>query len=167
MLLMPQITMIIFFGILQYWSPKSEILADTKIKFPGIKIEKGKTIVLVLKYEFEVNQYESQKNRLLVEVFNEAQTKKLTSLLVFSDYRSEDRNGVLVFYKTRKIKHRVVKSWWYPGNLWGYQFVYSKKRAKEIVKETGEYVLALDGDDFEKSKIVAILPNGAELQLDP
>lgn len=140
------------------WSPRFMLYVEKRVEFPGIVLESGNYII---KFRDTIGK------RIFIQVLD-AEQKMLVEVMAMpnhSFYRSE--NEIFTYHKINSEKVLVVQSWYCPGNLYGFEFVYQKKRAKEIVKETGEYVLAFDGKNFNKSRIVAILPNGTEIQLDP
>ena len=56
---------------------------------------------------------------------------------------------------------RPIQTWFYVGDMNGYEFVYPKTRAKEIAKRADDHVMAAESKD--STTIVAITPNGTEV----
>jgi hypothetical protein len=51
-----------------------------------------------------------------------------------------------------------IKTWWYPGNSIGYEFIYPRKQAMELSKVVNEPILTTGDDttDFGKAKLTRV-----------
>jgi hypothetical protein len=66
-----------------------------------------------------------------------------------------------------------VHAWFYPGSNFGVEFVYPKRKAIEIARESGEHVIATVAEpieepspaELESEPIIAIEPGGAEVEV--
>jgi hypothetical protein len=55
--------------------------------------------------------------------------------------RDPPKDATVSFYESARGTPAAVKSWWYPGETIGYQFIYPRNQAKQIAKATGQPVL--------------------------
>jgi LPXTG-motif cell wall-anchored protein len=55
-----------------------------------------------------------------------------------------------------------IKTWWYPGNSTGYEFIYPRKQALELAKVVNEPVLTTGTDtkEFETADLARVAPSG-------
>jgi hypothetical protein len=60
--------------------------------------------------------------------------------------RDPPNDATVVFYESSRGTPAAVKSWWYPGETIGYQFIYPRTQAKQIAKTTGQPVLTTRTD---------------------
>jgi len=51
------------------------------------------------------------------------------------------KDATVAFYETAKGTPAAVKSWWYPGETTGYQFIFPRNQAMKIARDTGKPVL--------------------------
>ena len=64
------------------------------------------------------------------------------------------------FMETAAGTPAAVKTWWYPGDKAGYEFVYPKEQARLLAKGTGEPVLTTTAD-----KVEIVTPEGKEAEV--
>jgi hypothetical protein len=67
------------------------------------------------------------------------------------------------FMETPANMPPAIKSWWYPGNALGYEFIYPMQQALQLAKVTPEAVLTTrtETTDFEKAELARISAAGA------
>lgn len=55
-----------------------------------------------------------------------------------------------------------IKTWWYPGNSTGYEFIYPRKQALELAKVVNEPVLTTRAEtkEFETADLARVAPSG-------
>ena len=78
---------------------------------------------------------------------------------------------VLTFKERGENQPEAIKAWFYPGETWGQEFVYPKKRAIELAKIVNEPVLAtpveitetLPVETLRAVPVAAIEPTGEEV----
>lgn len=69
----------------------------------------------------------------VVRVMNADETKVISTFFAISDERLEPADGtILTFYETSSGFAKPVRSWFYPGRVIGYQFLYPKEQMAEI-----------------------------------
>ena len=138
------------------WNKKSTLSTERQVELPGIVLEPGVYIIRLR---------ESGEQRSFIEVLNRDETQLLGTLVAVPDHRLRpDDNSDFTFYDVKPGGPRPVQSWFYTGDLVGLEFVYPKVRAKEIAKDTGDRVMASNGN--KDAVIVAVTPNGKEVVID-
>jgi len=113
---------------------------------------------------------DSMSDRNIVQIFNEDQTHVYTTILAIPNYRLKATDKtVLTFAERGAGQPEAIKAWFYPGETWGQEFVYSKKRAIELAKIFNEPVLAMPTDtttvpveSLKTMRLEAIKPTGEE-----
>jgi hypothetical protein len=69
-----------------------------------------------------------------------------TPYAMFFIYRAErpepPSNPEVRFMETAAGRPSAIRTWWYPGDRSGYEFVYPKEQARQLAKGTGQPVLA-------------------------
>ncbi len=124
------------------------------VEFPSIILSPGKYVIRFSEH----NQV-----RKLVEILNDDQSKVLGTVMAIADYAARpDQDDIFVYHKIDGASIPSMKSWYYAGSMNGLEFIYSKKRAKEIAEASEDHVLGSDG---KNSAIFAITPNGTEVLL--
>ena len=120
-------------------------------------------------YVFKV--LESFGNRNIVQIFNEDETHIFTTILAINNYRLKPTEKTVLTFKERgEGQPEAIKAWFYPGNAFGQEFVYSKKRALELAKIVNEPVLAMPietntvppAEVLKNVQLEAIKPTGEE-----
>jgi hypothetical protein len=108
------------------WDKKTIMNFSDTVQMPGATLPAGK-------YVFKV--VESSSNRYVVQVLNERENHVFTTVIAIPDYRLEPRGKTVVsFYEAPAGQPLPVKAWFYPGDNYGREFVYSKSEAALIAK---------------------------------
>jgi hypothetical protein len=129
------------------WNDKTTITFSAPVMVPGMTLPAGT-------YVFEL--MDSQTNRHLVRIRRESDGKVLTTTHAVPTKRLEPRGDVVVkFDPTESGAAPALKAWFYPGTVYGHQFVYSDEQAKAIAQRTKTLVLSIDqsGTDGEKGAL--------------
>jgi hypothetical protein len=112
---------------------------------------------------------DSMSDRNIVQIFNEAGTHIYTTILAIPNYRLKATDKtVLTFGERGAGSPEAIKAWFYPGETWGQEFVYPKKRALELAKIVNEPVLAAPVETYTVStlktvRVEAVKPTGEEV----
>ncbi len=121
-------------------------------------------------YVFKV--YESFGDMNIVQIFNADETHIFTTILAINNYRLKPTEKTVLTFKERgEGQPEAIKAWFYPGNDFGQQFVYPKKRAIELAKIVDEPVLAMpietnvvpSEEVLKNVQLEAIQPTGEEV----
>jgi hypothetical protein len=103
------------------------------ITLPGVTLPAGK-------YMFRLA--DDQTTRKVIQVVSADGTKPYAMLLTMPDERREaPKDAEVAFLETAARTPSAVKSWWYPGERIGYEFIYPKAQARSLAKSTGAAVL--------------------------
>lgn len=80
---------------------------------------------------------DSQSDRNIVQVFNKDQDHIYGTFLTIPDYRLTPRGKTVMTFEERASgTPQAVKAWFYPGDLYGNEFVYPKAKAVELARRT-------------------------------
>jgi hypothetical protein len=121
-------------------------------------------------YVFKI--FDSWSDRNIVQIFSADETHVYTTILAIANYRLKATDKtVLTFGERAAGQPEAIKAWFYPGQTWGQEFVYSKKRAIELAKIVKEPVLAMPIDTtaavpvetLRSVPVAAIKPTGDEI----
>lgn len=103
------------------------------VEIPGGKVLPAGT------YVFKVLDAAADRN--VVQVFNKDQTKLYATFLTVFDYRPQPSDKVIVkFSETPAGGPEAIKEWFYPGEKYGWEFVYPKSRALSLAKAAKQTV---------------------------
>ena len=117
------------------------------VQLPGVTLPAGR-------YRFQLA--DTQESRRVIKVQSEDGKKQLAMLLTMSNQlRDIPKDAVVMFSETAQGQPDAVKSWNYPGERIGYEFIYPRAQALVIAHQTHQPVLAKDGD-----KIYRVDENG-------
>src|ERR1700674_1538594 len=121
-------------------------------------------------YVFKI--FDSWSDRNIVQIFSADETHVYTTILAIANYRLKATDKtVLTFGERAAGQPEAIKAWFYPGQTWGQEFVYPKKRAIELAKIVNEPVLAMPIETTEavpvetliSVPVAAIQPTGEEI----
>jgi len=105
---------------------KTYITVNQPFQVPGAVLEPN------TKYVFRRLDSTGGMNNV-IQVFNEDQTKLLSTFFAVSDQRLEPADGtILTFMEVEPGYAKPVRSWFYPGRTIGYEFLYPKDQKAEI-----------------------------------
>ena len=124
-------------------SSKLTIFTFSKpVQLPGIRLEPGR-------YRFELA--DPVEARRVIKVSNEDGTKQLAMLLSISDtMRDPAKDAIVLFGEAPAGEPDAVRTWFYPGESIGYEFIYPRDEAGAIAKRYHTSVLSKSGDKIER-----------------
>ena len=121
------------------------------VQLPGVDLPAGR-------YRFQLADTEG--SRRVIKVQSEDGKKQLAMLLSMpNQLRDIPKDPVVLFKETAEGQPDAIKSYNYPGERIGYEFVYKKAQAIVIAHRTHQPVLAQDGD-----KVYHVDENGNEVK---
>jgi hypothetical protein len=137
------------------WFKKSVVTIDDLSEVPGIVLEPGT-------YLFKAEEG-SGNPRLTVQLLNKDETQVLGTFTAVPDHRQRpDFDTVLSFFPNVTDGPKPIQTWYYPGEMNGFELIYPKERAREIAKKTQDHVLA---SVTREGSIVAVTGNGTEVPI--
>jgi hypothetical protein len=108
------------------------------VQLPGITLPAGT-------YMFKLADPESGRRTL--QVWDKDGSKLYTTLLTIPDEKMEASDNPVVMFSERPAgEAQAVRSWFYPGDRFGQEFVYPKDQAMKIARENHASVLAYSDD---------------------
>jgi hypothetical protein len=70
---------------------------------------------------------DSQSDRDIVQIFTEDESELITTTLAIPVYRQKTSDGAVITLEERESgSPEAVKRWFYPGDNYGFEFMYSK-----------------------------------------
>jgi hypothetical protein len=116
------------------------------IALPNVTLPAGRYLFRIV---------DTTTTRKVIQVLSDDQKKPYTMVNTISDTRRDaPKDATVSFYESARGTPAAVKSWWYPGETIGYQFIYPRGQAKQIAKATGQPVLTTKADStkYEETK---------------
>lgn len=157
------------------WDKKTDVTFNNPVEIPGRVLPAGK-------YVFKLLDSESDRN--IVQIFNASQTKLYATILAIPDYRLEPTGKTMITFEERaKNAPEAIRAWFYPGDLFGQEFVYPKVRAVELAQQNKQIVPAMPNEMAEhitkatnsktephvqamrKAPLVAVTPENKEMEV--
>jgi LPXTG-motif cell wall-anchored protein len=111
------------------WDKRTIVTFNEPVEIPGKVLPAG-TYVMRLA--------DSPSNRNIVQIFNSDETKLVDTVMAIPDYREEPTGKTVITFEERAGNSpQAMKSWFYPGDLYGVEFVYPNESPKtEVAKST-------------------------------
>ncbi|MFZ0807854.1 MAG: hypothetical protein WAN03_16790 [Candidatus Sulfotelmatobacter sp.] len=116
------------------WNEKTEFAFNQPVQLPHVVLPAG-TYWFVLSND--------QSNRHIVRVFSENWSKIYATLIAVPTYRAEATNRTEIRFAERPHNRpEALLKWYYPGQLTGNQFVYSRKHETEFHHDAQQDLVA-------------------------
>jgi hypothetical protein len=144
---------------------KTIITINAPIKVPGYHT----TVLPAGKYVMKV--LDSANARNIVVIYNEDESKLLTTVLAIPNYRLEPSDkSEFSFWETPAGEAVALRSWFYPGDTYGFEFAYPKKTAAQVASASHKdiptvYAETEDAAQLKEARVGATTPEGSEAQL--
>lgn len=106
-----------------------------------------------------------------MQIFNDKEDKVYATVLGIPNYRLQPaEKSEFTFWETPSGQVTALRSWFYPGDTYGVEFVYPMKAATEIARSSNQNVPTVYSEsdkpaDLEKARIAATTPQGKEAEL--
>jgi hypothetical protein len=146
-----------------FYLKRTKVTFNQQVEIPGQFLPAGTYMMELL---------DSNPNRHIVRFFNADRSKVIATVLAIPNARLEASNKTVLMFEERPINFpEALKAWFYPGETWGQEFVYPKRRAVELAQETKEPVLAFTGElpltveEMRTAPLVAETPAREEVQV--
>jgi hypothetical protein len=86
---------------------------------------------------------DSPSIRNIVQVFDKRGMHLIATVIAITDYRFQPTDKTVIKFEERPGNSpEAIQAWFYPGDLYGLEFVYPKSRALELGKSNKQPVLA-------------------------
>ena len=118
------------------WNKKTVVTFSQPVEIPGgIVLPAGTYVIKLL---------DSLSNRHIVQIFNQDQTHIYATILAIPNWRLDVTDKTVMTFGERAAGDpQAIRSWFYPGDNFGQEFVYPKRRAVELAKMTNLPILAM------------------------
>lgn len=143
---------------------RTEFTFNQPVELPGVTLPPGT-------YVFRFVDATTGKKVMQVQA-KDASNKNYGMFLTISAQRPKPSDDAeLRFLETPAGQPAAVKTWWYPGNTIGREFIYPKSQAVRLAKATNSTVLATQAetvsanDEMKSSDLAYVSPSGQETPL--
>jgi hypothetical protein len=114
---------------------------------------------------------DSLSDRNIVRITNAEGTQVIATILAINNYRLTPTEKTVIKFEERSGDNpEALKAWFYPGDNFGQEFVYPKRRAVQLAIAAKEPIPAVAADtlpsDLKAVPLVAETPDRRELPLD-
>jgi len=108
------------------WDKRTVLTFREAVETPGVVLPPGTYVFRLLG---------SQSDRDIVQILNERENQVYNTVLAIPDYRNEPTGHTVMTFEERVAgSPQAIKTWFYPGDLWGDEFVYPKVHPVPAVK---------------------------------
>lgn len=142
---------------------RTEFTFNNPVEMPGVTLPPGT-------YIFRFVDATSGKKVMQVQA-KDASSKNYGMFMTISAQRPRASDDAeLRFLETPAGQPAAVKTWWYPGNTIGREFIYPKSQARRLAQVTNSPVLTTQADNvstdrMESSDLAYVSPSGQETPL--
>ncbi len=129
----------------QNWNKRTKVTFSAPVEIPGV----GAQVLPAGTYYFRL--LDSTSDRHIVQIFNEREDHVYSTILAIPNYRLRPTSRTVMTFRERAAgEPQAIRSWFYPGDNFGQEFVYPKVRAIELAKLVEQPVLAMPTELAEK-----------------
>jgi LPXTG-motif cell wall-anchored protein len=166
------LTMLFCFGLVASMMPsranadehdkKSIVTFSEPFEVPGVDAQ------ILPAGTYMIKLQESLSDRNIVLIFNEDGTHIFTTILAIPNFRMRVTDSTVITFGERPAgTPPPIRTWFYPGDEWGQEFVYPKQRAIVLAKLANEPVPAIPDEvaaapveTLKVAPIEAVKPTG-------
>src|SRR5262245_24639919 len=124
---------------------RTEFTFSSSVEMPGTTLPPGT-------YVFRIA--DPNTSRTVMQVMDKGSNKTYGLFLTISAIRPKPSDDAeLRFLETPAGKPAAVKTWWYPGNSTGREFIYPKAQARKLAAATNSTVLTTKAETADNSQI--------------
>jgi LPXTG-motif cell wall-anchored protein len=145
------------------WDKKTTFTFSQPIDMPGFTLPAGTYVFVVA---------DIPSSRHVIRVYNKDENHLYGTVLALPNLKLKATGKTdLRFAERTKGQPEAVRAWFFPGDSWGHEFVYPKKKAVELAQVTHTPVLAADvtpaeqPEEIVKAPVVAVTPENKEVEI--
>jgi len=128
------------------WNKKTTLTFNEPVQVPGTTLSAGT-------YVFKLAD---TSDRTIVQIWNEDETRLITTILAIVDYRAKTPGKTIVSFDERPARQpEALKAWFYPGDNSGVEFVYPKQGATNLTQANPQPVLSESKDATDTAPMEA------------
>lgn len=125
------------------WNDRTIIKVSEPVMVPGATLQPGTYVFKLLN---------SETNRHVVQVLDEDQSRVVTTTNAIPTKRMDPNGDTVLKVNPTESGTPAIKAWFYPGTLYGHEFVYPDDQARQIAQRTKTIVLSMDVPDSDMEK---------------
>ena len=120
----------------QRYDKKTTVMFSAPVEIPGLSAQ----VLPAGTYVFRL--LDSLSDRNVVQIFNKDESHLYATILAIPNFRLKATDKTVMTFGERAAGDpQAIRAWFYPGDNWGQEFVYPKKKAIELAKITKVPVL--------------------------
>jgi len=120
------------------WNQKTIFTFSGPVEIPG-------QVLIAGTYVFKLA--DSQSDRYIVQVFNKDENHLYGTFLTIPDYRLKPAGKPIITFEERSAgSPEAVRTWFYPGENYGHEFVYPKAKAVQLAKANNTPVASMPNE---------------------
>lgn len=125
-------------GYASEWDKKTIFTFNAPVEVPGQVLTPGTYVFRLLN---------TAADRHVVQVFNKDENHLIGTFLTIPDYRMTPPDKPLITFEERAAgSPEAIKSWFYPGDNYGNEFVYPKQRATQLAAQSKQNVPSMPNE---------------------
>jgi LPXTG-motif cell wall-anchored protein len=110
------------------WDKKTIVTFDEAVQIPGQALPAGTYVFKLM---------DSASNRHIVQIFDQAERKIVATLIAIPNDRMETPDRTMIHFEERlSSQPPAVKTWFYPGDSTGQEFVYPKDQELQVARNS-------------------------------
>lgn len=144
------------------WEKQTKVTFTRPVELPRIVLQPGT-------YLFKLVAADQSRN--IVGVYSEDGMHFYTSILAIPNYRLTPTDQTVLRFEERPVNMpEAIRAWFYPGDNFGQEFVYPKKKAAELAATAKIPVLtaaitpAEEPKELMKEPVVEVTPEAKEVE---
>jgi len=115
----------------QRYDKKTTVTFSAPVEIPGVDAQ------VLPAGTYVIRLLDSLSDRNIVQVFNKDESHIYATILAIPNYRLKATDKTVMTFAERAAGDpQAIRAWFYPGDNWGQEFVYPKKRAVELARIT-------------------------------
>lgn len=136
------------------WNDRTTFTFSKAVRIPGATLEPGKYVFRLV---------DSQSARHVVEVIAEDDRTMVAMAQAIPTKRLDPKGDTVLEFAPTEQGPPVIKAWYYPGSLYGHEFVFSTEEARTIAARSKTLVLSTDvpGSDASQGVLHVVDASGA------
>jgi hypothetical protein len=138
------------------WDKKTVFTFSAPVEIPGQVLPAGTYVFKLLN---------SSSTRNVVQVFNKDENHLIGTFITIPDYEMKFPDKPLIRFEERPAgTPEAIKSWFYPGDNYGNEFVYPKARAVELANQSRQNVPSMPSELALNTKQATAQQNDQQAQ---
>ena len=160
------------------WDRRTQITFDGPVQIPAVH-QPGWGVLPAGTYVFRVT--DSASDRHIVQIFSKDELTVYATILAIPNLRLKPTDKTVITFRERPAgQPQALRAWFYPGKMWGEEFVYPKAQAFELAKVGTSTVLEMPAsvtveaakpeepkfvEELKRAPVTAVKPTGEEVEI--